>query len=168
MPLPGRMAGLEQRAERWRRRLEDTLAAGGLDGELHTLAPLLARHDPVEVAAAALRLAAAARSPEADAADTAQAAQAAVPAFARVWVGIGKKDNVKPGDLVGALTREVGLPADTIGRIETRDLFCLVEVRADRAEAAVKGLTGITIRGRRLSARVDRGPGSMARPPRRV
>jgi hypothetical protein len=168
MPLPGRTASLDQRAERWRRRLEETLEAGGLDGELFTLAPLLARHDPVEVAAAALRLAAAARSPKAELADAAQAAQAAVPAFARIWVGIGKKDNVRPGDLVGALTREVGLPADAIGRIETRDLFCLVDVRADRAESAVKGLTGISIRGRRLTARVDRGPGSMARPPRRA
>jgi len=166
---PGRTAGMERRAERWRRRLEEALAAGGLDGEIFTLAPLLARHDPVEIAAAALRLATASTgAAAADAADQAQAAQAAVPAFARIWVGIGRKDNVKPGDLVGALTREVGLPADTIGRIETRDLFCLVEVRADRAEAAVKGLTGIQIRGRRLSARVDRGPGAMARPPRRA
>jgi len=169
MPLPGRSDGLERRTERLRRRLEAALAEGDLDAELFVLAPLLARHDPAEIAAAALRLAAASTATaKADAADVKQAAQAAVPAFARIWVGIGKKDNVRPGDLVGALTREVGLPADAIGRIETRDLFCLVEVRADQAEPAVKGLTGITIRGRRLSARVDRGPGPAARPPRRA
>jgi hypothetical protein len=169
MPLPGAIAGLHRRSERLRSRLEQALEVGGLDGELFILAPLLERHDPVEIAAAALRLAAASSSTvRAEAAETVQAAQAAVPAYARIWVGIGKKDNVRPGDLVGALTREVGLPAEAIGRIETRDLFCLVEVRADQAEAAVKGLTGISIRGRRLSARVDRGPGPMARPPRRA
>jgi hypothetical protein len=169
MPLPGRTATLDARAERWRRRLAQAIETGDLDRELFVLAPLLARHDPVELAAAALRLAAgSAGATHAAAAEAVQAAQAAVPAFARIWVGIGRKDNVKPGDLVGALTREVGIPADAIGRIETRDLFCLVEVRADQAEAAVKGLTGSTVRGRRLTARVDRGPGPMARPPRRV
>lgn len=169
MPVPGRTAALDQRADRLRRRLSQALEAGDLDRELFILSPLLARHDPLELAAAALRLAAATSgAARAAVADAVQAAQAAVPAFARIWVGIGRKDNVRPGDLVGALTKEVGFPADAIGRIETKDLFCLVEVRADQAEAAVKGLTGITIRGRRLSARVDRGPGPMARPPRRV
>lgn len=169
MPVPGRTAGLDERAERLRRRLGQVLDAGGLDRELFILSPLLARYDPVELAAAALRLAAAsAGAARASAAETVQAAQAAVPAYARIWVGIGRKDNVRPGDLVGAMTKEIGLPADAIGRIETKDLFCLVEVRADHAEAAVKGLTGTTIRGRRLSARVDRGPGPMARPPRRA
>ena len=55
-----------------------------------------------------------------------------------------------------------------MGRIEVRDLFCLVEIRADHAERAVKGLTGVTVKGRRIIARVDQGPGAKHRPPRRV
>ena len=49
-----------------------------------------------------------------------------------------------------------------------RDLFCLLEVRADQAERVVKGLTGITVKGWRLIARVDQGLGAKHRQPRRV
>jgi ATP-dependent RNA helicase DeaD len=96
------------------------------------------------------------------------AGAAAAGGYAKLWVGIGKKDNVRPGDLVGALANQAQVPADAIGRIEVRDLFCLVEVRADQAERAAQGLTGVTVKGRRLIARVDRGPGARHRPPRRV
>ena len=83
-------------------------------------------------------------------------------AFTRVWVGIGRKDSVRPGDLVGALTKEVGLPATAIGKIEVKELFCLIEVQADAAERAARGLAGVTVRGRRLTARLDRGPSHKA------
>src|SRR5262249_11853956 len=82
-------------------------AEAALGRELLLLAPLLARHDPAVLAAAALRLVTEpAASPR-----PAPEASAGGAAFARVWVGIGRKDSVRPGDLVGALTREVGLPA---------------------------------------------------------
>ncbi len=97
------------------------------------------------------------------------AAVAGVPSFAKVWVGVGKKDNVKPGDLVGAIVNEVKVSADALGKIDVRDLFCLVEVRAEQAEKVAQGLTGVNLRGRRLTARVDRGPGpGPHRPPRRA
>ena len=101
------------------------------------------------------------------AAETAAPAPPGVPSFAKVWVGVGRKDNVKPGDLVGAIVNEARVPAESLGKIEVRDLFCLVEVRAEAAEKVASGLTGVNLRGRRLTARVDRGPGPH-RAPRRV
>jgi ATP-dependent RNA helicase DeaD len=87
-----------------------------------------------------------------------------------LWVGIGRKDNVKPGDLVGALVNEAKVPAESIGKIEVKDLFCLVDIRSDVIDRAAAGLTGATVRGRRIIARVDRGPAAAkagGRPPRR-
>ena len=159
--LPGATDALELRAARLRERLEEVLEHQDVDAELLTIGPLLDRHDPALVAAAALRLAArtgAAQAPAAPGAAKAGAAPSDIPAYAKIWVGIGRKDGAKPGDLVGALAKEAGVPADVIGRIELRETFSLVEVRPEHAEAAVKGLTGVMVRGRRLSARVDRGP----------
>jgi len=57
---------------------------------------------------------------------------------------------------VGALLNAVGLAKEDIGRIELREGFTLVDVRAEEAERAVRGLTGTTLRGRRIAARLDR------------
>jgi hypothetical protein len=45
---------------------------------------------------------------------------------------------------------------DAIGRIDVRETFSLVEVTAGTADRAVRGLTGTTIRGRRVVARLER------------
>ena len=163
----------EQRAEKQRARIARVVETENLDRELFILAPLFERHDPAVIAAAALRIisaqsgsAVSAGRGTADAATP--TATGGMPSFAKVWVGVGRKDNVKPGDLVGAIVNEAKVKADALGKIEVRDLFCLVEVRSDHAEEVARGLTGVMIRGRRLTARVDRGPGAGARPPRRT
>lgn len=128
-----------------RRRLRERLSEGNLDGALLTLGPLFDEYDPALVAAAALATAAAP-----------PAAQVDEPGWKRVMVNAGRREGLRPGDLVGALLNEVGLPRAAVGRIDLRDAFTLVEVRADIADRAIRGLTGITIRGKRLTARPDR------------
>lgn len=151
LALPGRLAASERRLERQREHLAALIEGQDLDRELAVIAPLLARYDAGLVAAAALRLA-----PQRVEGTSEPAG--AVAAFTRIWVGVGRKDGVRPGDLVGALTGEAGIPADAVGKIEIRELFCLVEIGAQHAARAVAGLDGRTIRGRRVAARVDRGP----------
>ncbi|OYV63717.1 MAG: hypothetical protein B7Z72_14270, partial [Gemmatimonadetes bacterium 21-71-4] len=160
--LPTALDALEQRAEGVRARLTRTLERENLDRELFLIGPLLDRFDPAMVAAAALRLAGplaqtaepAAAAHERDGADE---ASERVPSWAKLWVGVGKKDNVRPGDVLGAIVGETKLAADRVGKIEVRELYCLVEVRSDDAERVARALTGTTLRGRRLTARVDRG-----------
>jgi ATP-dependent RNA helicase DeaD len=98
----------------------------------------------------------------------ADSAVAGVPSWAKLWVGVGKKDNVRPGDVLGAIVGEAKLAADRVGKIEVRELYCLVEIQAEDAERVVRALTGTTLRGRRVTARVDRGhaPLSASRPGR--
>ena len=63
------------------------------------------------------------------------------------------------GDFVAVLIKEAGMERARIGRIELRDTFALVEVPAEDAEGIAQRLVGLTIRKRKLSARVDRGKG---------
>ena len=138
------------RAETLRERVAGLLTAGNVDAELALLDPLFERFDPAEVAAALLALQ--------------REAVVAAPggggggggARVRVFVGLGKKDRASAKDLVGALIREAGVAKDDIGRIEVRETFSVVEVAAAAADRAVRGLTGTTIRGRRVLARLDR------------
>jgi ATP-dependent RNA helicase DeaD len=135
------------RAAAVRRRLRERLAEGHLDAELLTLGALFDEYDPTLVAAAALAVSA--------------VPAAAVPApesagWARLFVTAGKRDGVRPGDLVGALLNQVGLPRNAIGRIDLRDGFTLIEIRADEVERAQRGLTGTSLRGKRVTARPER------------
>jgi len=70
---------------------------------------------------------------------------------------VGRKDRASAKDLVGALIKEAGLQKGQIGKIDVRDTFSLVEIAPAVMEQAVQRLSGVTIRGRRVTARPDRG-----------
>jgi hypothetical protein len=146
-----RLAGAPDQARdalsRLRRDVRDRLARGMPVTELLALDPLFEEHDPALVAAALLAGRGAAPGP---------ATSEDVPTWVRVHVNAGRRDQLRPGDLVGALLHGVGLVKDDVGRIELREGFALVDVRAAEAERAVAGLNGTTIRGHRIAARIDR------------
>jgi len=136
-----------ERASAVRRHLRERLAEGNLDGELLTLGALFDEYDPTLVAAAALAL---------TDVPAAAAPEAATTGWTRLFVTAGRRDGVRPGDLVGALINEVGLERTAVGRIDMRDGFTLVEIRADEVERAQRGLTGTSLRGKRVTARPER------------
>jgi len=136
------------------------IETGKLDRALLTLAPLFERHDPTAVAAALFDLWTTSspsptelpmRIPD-------------IPATAKIYVGVGKKDGATANDLVAVLTKDLRVERGKIGRIELRDGYSLIEIPAQDAEKVAIALNGVTIRRRRVTARVDRGP---SRPPRR-
>jgi ATP-independent RNA helicase DbpA len=63
----------------------------------------------------------------------------------------GRKDKLRPGDILGALTGEAGGLAGTeIGKIEIHDRFSYVAVAKAATERAVKGLGAGRIKGKRF------------------
>jgi hypothetical protein len=136
-----------------RERIAERLGRGEVDAELTLLEPLFERWDPAEVAAALLALS---RQPSAVGEDTADVT-AAPDQWVKVFVNVGKKDRAGAKDLVGALIKEVGLEKGQIGRIDLRESFALVEVAPAAAETVVRRMTGVTIKGKRVAAKVDRG-----------
>jgi ATP-dependent RNA helicase DeaD len=77
---------------------------------------------------------------------------------AKIYVGLGKKDGATANDFVAVLTKELRFERGKIGRIELRDAYSLIEVPAPDAEKLAGALNGVTLRRKRLTARVDRGP----------
>ena len=75
---------------------------------------------------------------------------------ARVFIGLGRKAGVRPGDLVGAIANEAGIDSRSIGAIEITDRFSLVEVPDESADEVIRALRGTTIRGKKVLARRDR------------
>ena len=75
---------------------------------------------------------------------------------ARLYVGAGRKAGVRPADLVGAITNEVGVDSWAIGSIEIADRFSVVEVPEEIVEDIIEILRGTTIKGKRVLVRRDR------------
>ncbi len=71
-------------------------------------------------------------------------------------MGGGRKAKIRPGDLVGAIVNETGVPATEIGAIVVSDRHCTVEVPAAKADQIVEALGASHIKGRRVLVRRDR------------
>jgi ATP-dependent RNA helicase DeaD len=153
--LPGMVDAITSEAAARREAIVRAMEAQPPHAALLTLAPLFERYDPAAVAAAAYQLwtsTAPAPAPMPD-----------IPATARIYVSIGKKDGATVNDLVAVLTKEVRVERAKIGRVELRETYSLVELPAQEAERIAAALTGATIRRKRITARVDRGPGKPQR-----
>lgn len=76
----------------------------------------------------------------------------------RVFIGLGRNAGVRPADLVGAIANEARIPSSSIGAIDVKATFSIVEVPEAAARDVVQALRRTTIRGRRAIVRIDRGP----------
>lgn len=74
----------------------------------------------------------------------------------RLMVSIGRKDYVRPGDIVGAIAGEANIPGNTIGSIDIFDKHTYVDVPKDVATRVVDAMEGNTIKGRRVSIEIAR------------
>ena len=75
--------------------------------------------------------------------------------MSRLFVNAGKSDGMTPRDLVGSIANESGISSDQIGKIELRDTHSIVEISTPVAEKVAEKMNGITVRGKRLTMRVD-------------
>ncbi len=172
-------AALENPAETVRGQVRRILEAGDLSADLALIEPLLDEFPAAEIAAAALQLArsthqgrqhqggstpagqgAAPRSGGATGVGARPGAGAPPPATATTWthlfVSIGSRDDITPGDLVGAMTGEAGIAGDQVGKIDIRESHSTVEVASPMAAQVIQALNGRTIKGRSLRVDYDR------------
>ncbi|RUO33411.1 ATP-dependent RNA helicase DbpA [Aliidiomarina soli] len=66
----------------------------------------------------------------------------------------GKKDKLRPGDIVGALTRDNALKMDDIGKIKLQANWGYIAVNRRIADRALQLINGDKIKGKRFRARV--------------
>ena len=74
----------------------------------------------------------------------------------KVFISLGRKAGVTPGDIVGAITGETGLKGKDIGTISVHEVFSVVDIPSDKARRVVKALQNVKIRGRKTTVRLDR------------
>ncbi|ODP31020.1 ATP-dependent RNA helicase DbpA [Pandoraea sp. ISTKB] len=65
----------------------------------------------------------------------------------------GKKDKIRPGDVLGALTGEAGFAAAQIGKINVMENFTYIAVDRDIAPVALRKLSDGRVKGRKVKVR---------------
>ncbi len=81
----------------------------------------------------------------------------ALPEMETLYLYAGRKDKMRPGDILGALTGDAGgLNASDIGKIEIHDRFAYVAVAKSIAKLAVSRLSEGRIKGRKVRVEIAR------------
>ncbi|MBX6378539.1 MAG: DEAD/DEAH box helicase, partial [Clostridia bacterium] len=142
-PLPSVADVRERRYQILRERLTNAIEADGLAEYRPIAAELLDQYDSLDVAAAALRLLADSLLPS----ETPRTSAAPAPeeGMVRLFINIGRRDGIGPGDVVGAIAGESGIPGRVIGRIDIFDRFTFVEVPAEYSQRVLEAMQNNTI-----------------------
>ncbi len=69
----------------------------------------------------------------------------------RLFVNIGKKQNVKPGDILGAIAGESGMPGKLVGAIDMFDKYTFVEVPREYGKEVMQAMANAKIKGKTIS-----------------
>lgn len=76
-----------------------------------------------------------------------------MPEMVTLCIDGGKKDKVRPGDIIGSLTKEADLPFEKIGKIDIFEFCAYVAVHQSIAKQALQHLQDGKIKGRKFRAR---------------
>lgn len=79
---------------------------------------------------------------------TASDSKPALPYMMTLCLDLGKKDKIRAGDILGALTKEAALPGDAIGKIDVLALKSYVAINKHHYEQAIQYLKTGKIKGK--------------------
>ena len=66
----------------------------------------------------------------------------------RLFINLGKNQNVKPGDILGAIAGESGIPGRLVGSIDMYDKYTFVEVPKEQADIVMDAMNHVKIKGK--------------------
>ncbi|WP_296701074.1 DEAD/DEAH box helicase [Algoriphagus sp.] len=77
--------------------------------------------------------------------------------MARLFINLGKRDRIRPNDIVGAIAGEAGVPGRSIGGIDIYDNFSFVDVPQKDADHVIKVMKHNTIKGKTVNMEISKG-----------
>ncbi|WP_294151660.1 DEAD/DEAH box helicase [uncultured Clostridium sp.] len=69
---------------------------------------------------------------------------------ARLFINIGKNQGIRPGDILGAIAGESGMPGSMVGSIDMFDKYTFVEVPREQADIVLKAMKDVKIKGKNV------------------
>lgn len=69
---------------------------------------------------------------------------------ARLFINIGKNQGIRPGDILGAIAGESGMPGSMVGSIDMFDKYTFVEVPREQADIVLQAMKDVKIKGKNV------------------
>ncbi|MFI3236845.1 MAG: DEAD/DEAH box helicase [Lachnospiraceae bacterium] len=73
----------------------------------------------------------------------------------RLFINVGKRDKIKPSNILGAVAGEAKIDGDSIGSIDMYDNYSFVDVPETSAYKVIKAMNGIKIKGRAVNMEIS-------------
>jgi ATP-dependent RNA helicase DeaD len=168
MKMPSQADVVARRMTQLKDTIRKNLGEGDLDLYVQLVEELAEEgpHDLAEIAAAAARLASGSTKAVAVVEEPARAPRApSLPSPSadagkiRLSMAVGKKDGIRPGDVVGSIANEANIAGRDIGPIDIRDTITYVTIPAEYADQVIEKVGRAKFRGRPLDLKIA-GPGS--------
>lgn len=137
-----------RRLEQLQNKLRELIEAGNNDRYLSIIENLGEEYELIDVALAAIKLAEGPTVEEASADIPLQALDGEP--MIRLSISAGRQAGIRPKDLVGAITGELGVSSRAIGAIKISDRVSLVEVRASLADRVIAAFGTTTLKGQKV------------------
>ena len=71
------------------------------------------------------------------------------PSMETIYISGGRKDNIRPGDILGALTKDAGLTGKDVGHIRVLEVNSYVAISIAQVQKAIKHLNSGKIKGKK-------------------
>ncbi|NMA09953.1 MAG: ATP-dependent helicase, partial [Methanomicrobiales archaeon] len=151
IPLPTQGDVEESRTRKLIDRVHQTIDEGDLDKYANLVERIIAEdYTSLEVAAALLKLELGGGAGQGQPQDIGPAR-----GLALLRIPVGREDQIRPKDIVGALAGETGIPGSALGAINIYDTYSTVDVPLDAAEQIIEGMKGKTIARARLTRPIE-------------
>ncbi|MDP1604701.1 MAG: ATP-dependent RNA helicase DbpA [Legionella sp.] len=75
------------------------------------------------------------------------------PAMVTLCISAGRRDKIRPGDILGALTKDAGIAGDAIGKIDISALYSYVAVHQSQVSNAYQYFKSGKLKGRKVIVR---------------
>ncbi len=75
----------------------------------------------------------------------------------RMFINVGRKDEVKPSHILGAIVGECGIVGSNVGAIDVLDKFSFVDVHEDVAQKVLKKMKNAKIRDKKINIEIASG-----------
>lgn len=156
--LPSAADILERQREVIKHRIIKTLEQDAFANYHPIVADLSLDYDPLDIAAAALKLFQEGFKEGVEAeTQPPTPGSGAEPGMVRLFVNAGRDNNIRPEDIVRTFAGEADIPGSSIGLIKIYSNFSFVEVPEEVAERVVSALHGSRLKGLKINVEIAKG-----------
>lgn len=133
-------------------KVKDVMDEEDLSQYVHIIEKLAAEdYTSLEIAAALLKMAIGNKGKEEKHDEEDFEDTGAEAGMVRLFINIGRNQKIRPGDIVGGIAGETGIPGKLIGSIDIYDKYTFVEVPREYAGDVIKIMKDNQIKGKRIN-----------------